>query len=131
MSIICGNILIITILVKKTFLNNHNISSVYQVADGLFTKDNSQAGRLNRGYSSLKIFLVVCVQNSPRMEDSRPDDTCDETHNESVQIDISNVKLEFLKVTGNKADADSDYKSVIYFVTLQQRIKTSHSHSLS
>ena len=93
--------------------------------------DNSQAGRLNRGYSSLKIFLVVCVQNSPRMEDSRPDDTCDETHNESVQIDISNVKLEFLKVTGNKADADSDYKSVIYFVTLQQRIKTSHSHSLS
>ena len=76
MSIICGNILITTILVKKTFLNNHNISSVYQVADGLFTKDNSQAGRLNRGYSSLKIFLVVCVQNSPRMEDSRPDDTC-------------------------------------------------------
>ena len=119
--------MITTILVKTTFLNNHNISSVYQVADGLFTKDNSQAGRLNRGYSSLKIFLVVCVQNSPRMEDLRPDDTCDETHNESVQIDISNVKLEFLKVTGNKADADSDYKSVIYFVTLQQRIKTSHS----
>ena len=63
MSIICGNILITTILVKTTFL----ISSVYQVADGLFTKDNSQAGRLNRGYSSLKIFLVVYVQNSPRM----------------------------------------------------------------
>ena len=58
------------------------------------------------------------------MEDSRPDDTCDETHNESVQIDISNVKLEFLKVTGNKADADSDYKSVIYrvffFILIQE-----------
>ena len=50
MSIICGNILITTILVKTTFLNNHNISSVYQVADGLFTKDNSQAGRLNRSW---------------------------------------------------------------------------------
>ena len=111
MSIICGNILITTILVKTTFLNIHNISSAVFIKLQTVCSQKTIVRRedlIVRGYSSLKIFLVVCVLNSPRMEDSRPDDTCDETHNESVQIDISNVKLEFLKVTGNKADADSD-----------------------
>ena len=52
------------------------------------------------------------------MEDC-PDDTRDESHNESTVVDISNVKLEFLKVTGNKAKIVI-VMSDVSFVTLQR-----------
>ena len=55
------------------------------------------------------------------MEDC-PDDTRDETHNESTVVDISNVKLEFLKVTGNK-DGDSDVWCFICYFTATNKDK--------